>query len=105
MKIIRFVLPLVMLAFVASSCNNDASKDKEAVKTDSSTVGPKTDAANYSAAVVDNVKDPSCGMPVTAGVGDTLHYNNKSIGFCSKECKDAFLKDKDKNFASVEWKK
>jgi YHS domain-containing protein len=41
----------------------------------------------------DYKKDPSCGMPLTAGVEDTLHYKGKLYGFCSKECKDAFLKD------------
>ena len=47
----------------------------------------------FTAAMVDNKKDPSCGMTVTAGIADTVHYNGKVYGFCSKECKDAFLKD------------
>ncbi|MDR3716831.1 MAG: YHS domain-containing protein [Puia sp.] len=38
-------------------------------------------------------KDPSCGMPLTAGLEDTLRYKGKLYGFCSKECKEAFLKD------------
>jgi YHS domain-containing protein len=37
-------------------------------------------------------KDLSCGMPLTAGVEDTAHYKGKIYGFCSKECKDDFLK-------------
>ena len=41
----------------------------------------------------DSLKDLSCGMPLTAGVEDTVHYKGKLYGFCSKECKDAFLKD------------
>jgi hypothetical protein len=44
-------------------------------------------------------------MPVGAGIEDTLHYNNKSIGFCSKECKDDFVKNAAKGFAAIEWKK
>jgi len=47
----------------------------------------------FTAAMVDNKKDPSCGMPVTAGIADTVHYNGKVYGFCSDECKQAFLKD------------
>ena len=31
-------------------------------------------------------------MPLTAGVGDTAHYNGKVYGFCSKGCKDKFVK-------------
>ena len=53
----------------------------------------KDSAKKYTAAMVDNKKDPSCGMPVTAGIADTVHYNGKVYGFCSDECKQAFLKD------------
>jgi len=40
----------------------------------------------------DNKKDFVCGMPITAGIADTAHYNGKVYGFCSKGCKDEFLK-------------
>ena len=40
----------------------------------------------------DNTKDFVCGMPVKAGVSDTVHYKGKVFGFCSKECKEEFLK-------------
>ncbi len=40
----------------------------------------------------DNTKDFYCGMPLTAGVGDTAHYNGKVYGFCSAGCKDEFKK-------------
>jgi YHS domain-containing protein len=42
---------------------------------------------------VDNQIDPSCMMPLIAGIGDTLHYRGYVLGFCSKECKDDFFKD------------
>lgn len=38
-------------------------------------------------------KDPSCGMPLTAGIGDTAHYKRKLYGFYSTECKNEFLKN------------
>ncbi len=38
-------------------------------------------------------KDPTCGMPLKYGLEDTLHYKGKLYGFCSKECKEEFLKD------------
>ncbi len=41
----------------------------------------------------DYKKDPSCGMPLTAGLEDTTTYKGKLYGFCSKECKEAFLKE------------
>jgi len=41
----------------------------------------------------DSKWDLSCGMPISAGLEDTAHYKGKIYGFCSKECKDGFLKD------------
>ena len=40
--------------------------------------------------LVDNTKDSTCGMPLTAGIEDTLHYKGKVLGFCSTECKNEF---------------
>ncbi|GEP52656.1 hypothetical protein FNO01nite_33280 [Flavobacterium noncentrifugens] len=41
----------------------------------------------------DNSKDFACGMPISDVVSDTLHYKEKVYGFCSKTCKDEFLKN------------
>lgn len=41
----------------------------------------------------DSPEDLSCGMPLTAGVGDTAHYKGKVYGFCSTECKNEFKRD------------
>lgn len=49
--------------------------------------------ADLSAVKLDFQKDLVCGMPVKAGVEDTLTYKGKVYGFCAKECKDEFLKD------------
>jgi YHS domain-containing protein len=52
-----------------------------------------TDSIKYTPAMVVNEKDYACGMPVTAGILDTCHYEGKAYGFCSTECKNEFLKD------------
>lgn len=36
-------------------------------------------------------KDTSCGMPLSAGLEDTVQLNGKVYGFCSKECKADFV--------------
>ena len=54
---------------------------------------------------VDNKLDPSCMMPLTAGIGDTLHYKGFVLGFCSAECKKDFFKDPEGNFALAQIKK
>ncbi|HVU58873.1 MAG TPA: YHS domain-containing protein [Puia sp.] len=40
----------------------------------------------------DYPKDPACGMPLKAGLEDSTEYKGKLYGFCSKECKEEFLK-------------
>ncbi|CAN5523507.1 hypothetical protein BH11BAC3_BH11BAC3_37320 [soil metagenome] len=35
-------------------------------------------------------KDTTCGMPITAGLEDTLMLNGRVYGFCSGECKADF---------------
>jgi YHS domain-containing protein len=58
----------------------------------------------FAVSLVNNKKDPSCGMPVTAGISDTAHYENLVLGFCSTECKNEFLKNPKANLAAAELK-
>jgi YHS domain-containing protein len=74
-----------------SSPSGQASAAQDAAKAADSALAARKAALKMLA--FDYKKDPSCGMPLTAGVEDTLHYKGKLYGFCSKECKDAFLKD------------
>lgn len=50
-------------------------------------------AAKYTPEMVANKRDFICGMPVTAGIADTAHYNGKVYGFCASECKAEFLQN------------
>lgn len=94
---------LTVAALLVTACQSGPSKT-EAQVTDSSMM--KTDSTNiFEHMLVDNQKDPSCGMPVSAGIGDTAHYKDKVLGFCSKECKAAFEKNPDAMIAAAELKK
>jgi YHS domain-containing protein len=85
------------------ACGNSTNQSSSAVVSDSplmnttDTVTQKT----YNVAILDNKKDPTCGMPVTAGITDTTHFQNKVIGFCSTECKAEFLKNPQANIAAA----
>jgi YHS domain-containing protein len=50
--------------------------------------------------MVVNTTDFACGMPVSAGISDTCHYEDKAYGFCSAECKAEFQKEPAKYLAS-----
>lgn len=89
-----------LLACGQSNSNKTASStDKTKV-----TLSEKVDEKTYAVSLVDNKKDPSCGMPVTAGISDTAHYENKVLGFCSTECKNEFLKNPKASLAAAELK-
>ena len=81
----------IMLALVGIffSCNQKPGAETTSVAINKSDSVQK----KFTASMVDNKKDPSCGMPLTAGIEDTVHYNGKVYGFCSDECKQIFLKD------------
>ena len=92
----KFIVCLLSFGIFACNQNSQSAGNEPEVKLADSMM-MKTDSTKiiYTAAMVDNKKDPNCGMPVTAGIADTVHYKGKVIGFCSDECKQAFLKNPD----------
>jgi YHS domain-containing protein len=102
MKNISILFSFLIIAVLIISCSNEQSKKNP--EPDVALV-TNADTIKINAAMVDNKRDPSCGMPVSAGIGDTAHYKGKVLGFCSKECKDEFLKDPEKNITAADLKK
>lgn len=97
-----FVLGLLALA----SCQSTGHKESSPAPASTAiTPTPMDSSKTYDIAMVDNKKDPACGMPVTAGIGDTAHYDGKVLGFCSSECKDSFKKNPAALIAAAELKK
>ena len=86
-----YVFPAILLLMTGFvfACNQKPQKlTTSSYMSQADSVKPK-----YTRDMVDNKKDPSCGMPLTAGIEDTAHYGGKVYGFCSAECKREFLKD------------
>lgn len=86
---------LLMLGALACSNNQETSNEPQ------QEVMQQHEAAEakYTADMVVNEKDYTCGMPVTAGISDTCHYEGKAYGFCSAECMAEFKKDPAGNIA------
>jgi len=88
-----------------AACGSSATDQRATTATTDSTLSVLDSAEKtYDIKLVDNKKDPTCGMPVTAGISDTAHYENKVLGFCSTECKLEFLKNPKENIAAAELK-
>jgi YHS domain-containing protein len=80
---------------VLGACHHTADSKAAAVKNDSAAapeavVGVLPGLKDLSFAFA---KDPACGMPLKMGLTDTTTYKGKLYGFCSRECKDEFLKN------------
>ena len=100
---IQITISLVMASLVLFSCGT--SNDKANASSSDTTQVAIIDTSaekTYAISLVNNNKDPSCGMPVTAGISDTAHYENLVLGFCSTECKNEFLKNPKANLAAAE---
>ncbi len=91
---------------VLLACQSGTTKTEDKPAKDTMMSMEKDTTANiFEHMLVDNKKDPSCGMPVTAGISDTAHYKDKVLGFCSKECKESFQKNPEAMIAAAEIKK
>ncbi len=110
---INYMKKILGTAFICAgilftACNNpsaDAAATEAAAADSAAAMAIDSLATNnYDVSLVNNKKDPTCGMPVTAGISDTTHYENKVLGFCSKECKDEFLKNPKASIAAAEMK-
>ena len=90
---------IILLAFVFgfAACKNEPSNDEKAAAAKQKVVNTMKaeKAARMDIAKLQNLQeeDPFCGMPITAGIIDTATVKGKLYGFCSKECKEGFLKD------------
>ena len=105
-NLIGFTLAITSMLFVA--CGNPTTEattnDTSANMATDTMTNDMMSSKTYDVSLVNNKKDPTCGMPVTAGISDTAHYDKYILGFCSKECKDEFLKNPKANIAAAELK-
>ena len=96
---------LLFTSIMLSACGNAVNEQPSVVNASDTLMKMAEDTLSvksFDVKILDNKKDPTCGMPVTAGVSDTAHYQNKIVGFCSSECKAEFLKNPTANIAAAE---
>lgn len=90
MTIKKGFLYILLMAFVAS-CNNNSPKTE--LKENIVVNEPKKEEKSLKELKFDDKFDHVCGMPLSAGISDTTSYQNKLYGFCSIECREAFVKE------------
>jgi YHS domain-containing protein len=95
------LIMMALLMAVASCHSNHTANQATAAKDSMSWATAPSPKPDLKSLHFDYPKDPACGMPLTAGLEDTTHYKGKLYGFCSKECKDAFLKEPESITAAI----
>jgi YHS domain-containing protein len=97
MKKIVFAFVITVIVAACNTATDKSTTQKNNIPdTSIMATKPADSLAAYTADMLDSKKDHVCGMPVSAGISDTAHYKGKVYGFCSKECKDEFVKTPDK---------
>jgi YHS domain-containing protein len=92
---------IIAFAFVinALACSNNkqnAAEENKPAEMESSMDNHR----HFKPEMVVNTTDYACGMPVSAGISDTCHFEDKAYGFCSAECKAEFQKEPTKYLAA-----
>ncbi|MEP6951487.1 MAG: hypothetical protein ABI863_19510 [Ginsengibacter sp.] len=90
MKIIIKTFLITLISAQFSCGNNQAKETQNARAAAPDTVATRAEEKPFANIQFASKFDTSCGMPLAAGIEDTLHLNDKIYGFCSKECKDEF---------------
>ncbi|HAK11019.1 MAG TPA: hypothetical protein DIW54_11520 [Chitinophagaceae bacterium] len=87
---------------ILSGCAGEEKPTSAETMSPATTDSAAAETARFTPAMVYNKKDPSCGMPVTAGISDTAHYKGKVYGFCAEGCKQDFLAHADEMVTQIE---
>jgi YHS domain-containing protein len=83
------VFSSLFFVLALASCETNAPNEM------SGTVpAPETKESDINSSILSDNMDHVCGMTVQTGsIADTTTYNGKVYGFCSTECKEAFVKE------------
>lgn len=102
------IISIACLAVVGVACSNNGPK--QSITPASSPAGPVVHniknngngdtaqapikkAKPFAGLEFADKKDLVCGMPLTAGIEDTVSYKGKLYGFCATGCKQDFVKN------------
>ena len=88
MRKLTYIISICLLA----ACHGRSTEETTMSKANTAISRAEKVAENLKNLKFDYSKDPACGMPLKAGLEDSTSYKGKLYGFCSKECKDEFIK-------------
>lgn len=85
-----------VITFIAvtglASCKDNDNRQPNAEQQKTGNMQPVQQKKKFAGIQFASKTDTTCGMPVAAGIKDTLVLNGKVYGFCATECKNEFEK-------------
>lgn len=87
----NFFSAIIVLSLFGCKDNGEKQSQDSGKKPDMITMESKAAKRDFSQVKFAMDKDTICGMPLSAGISDTANVDGKIYGFCSPECKEAFL--------------
>lgn len=85
-----------IMILLLTSCNYITGNNRESKENDKAGTGRvRSDTAAIAVTDLSNLRfasdrDTACGMPLSAGLSDTLVLNGAVYGFCTPACKQLF---------------
>lgn len=93
----RRVLIFGILAAILAGCNDYSATENQQMgsndkSADSVPKGSRAipDTSGFSSIRFASDRDTTCGMPLSAGITDTMSHHGKIYGFCSPGCRQEF---------------
>ncbi|WP_114790936.1 YHS domain-containing protein [Niabella yanshanensis] len=90
--LILFILVVLLVSCTGSAVSEKRDVDSNHTGTDRIGISTHETVDTFRFSNISFVSgiDTSCGMPLSAGVTDTMSYQGKIYGFCSPGCKQEF---------------
>lgn len=83
---------LYLIATLLCSCGNTVQENTASADSSMHMAHDTAAHPDFSRVTFASRRDTTCRMPLSAGIADTAIVEGKVYGFCSKECKDEFVK-------------
>ncbi|MEO6232750.1 MAG: hypothetical protein ABJB11_17230 [Ferruginibacter sp.] len=90
MKNIQTIFYVALFTILAACNSNSSQNTVETNVPATDTMHATKPVKKFADVQFASKKDTTCGMPLTAGLEDTLMLDDKVYGFCSAECKADF---------------
>lgn len=86
----KIMLTVLIIAGITSACTSSVANEKDTTASTAMAVTDTTEK-DFSNVVFAIPIDTSCGMSLSDGIEDSLHFDGKVYGFCSSHCKAEFV--------------